>query len=201
VVQRYSLTRPDQPPEPVAALRARVDAAWKTWHASPTRRSDVGAVLPALLVDCQNAAAAHEDADRRAAHAVLADAYHLAQHATVNAAEPELLWLVVERAMAAAQAADEPLVLAGAAWTVGMMLRVAGRMDEALSLVREAADLLEPRLPDAPDEWRHVGNIDFAHCHCVVRYSGYARIGECCGVGSRHWATKWPVASWSMWSA
>jgi transcriptional regulator with XRE-family HTH domain len=153
VVQRYSLTRPDQPPQPVATLRARVDAGWRAWHTSPTRRSDVGAVLPALLVDCQNAAA-HEGADRRAVHAVLADAYHLAQHAIVNAAEPELLWLVVERGMAAAQVADEPLALAGAAWTVGMMLRVAGRMDEALSLVHEAADLLEPRLPDAPDDWR-----------------------------------------------
>lgn len=154
VVQRYRLTRPNQLPEPVAALRARVEAAWKTWHRSPTRRSDVGAVLPALLVDCQNAAVTHEGADRRGAHAVLADAYHLAQHAIVNAAEPELLWLVVERGMAAAQVADEPLALAGAAWTVGMMLRNAGRMDEALSLVHEAADLLEPRLPDAPDDWR-----------------------------------------------
>lgn len=107
-----------------------------------------------LLIDCQNAAAAHEGADRRAAHAVLVGTYHLTQHAIVNAAELELLWLVVERGMAAAQVADEPLALAGAAWTVGMMLRVGGRMDEALSLVHEAADLLEPRLPDAPDEWR-----------------------------------------------
>src|SRR5215470_787910 len=49
VVQRYSLTRPDQPPQPVAAPQARVDAAWRTWHASPTRRSDVGEVLPAFV--------------------------------------------------------------------------------------------------------------------------------------------------------
>src|SRR5206468_215677 len=101
-----------------------------------------------------DAATALDGADRRAAHAALADAYHLAQHVLVNAAEPELLWLTVERAMAAAQIADEPLTLAGAAWTVGMMLRVSGRMDEALELVHQAADLLEPGLPDAPDDWR-----------------------------------------------
>jgi hypothetical protein len=71
----------------------------------------------------------------------------------VNAVELELLWATVERGMAAAQMADEPLALAGAAWTVGMMLRVGGRMDEALLLADEAAGFLEPRLADSPDEW------------------------------------------------
>lgn len=176
VVQRYSLRRPDRAPEPVAALQARVAAAWRTWHSSPTRRTDVGLLLPALLTDCQTAAALHEDAERRAAHAVLADAYHLAQHAIVNAAEPDLLWLVVERGMTAAQAADEPLALAGAAWTVGMMLRVGGRMEEALALVRDAAELLEPRLPDAPVEW--LGMFGALHLHAAQTAARAGRDGD-----------------------
>jgi tetratricopeptide (TPR) repeat protein len=134
-------------------LRSRVDQVWGVWHGSRTRRSDVGALLPALLTDCQDAALASSGDDRRAAHSVLADAYHLAQHVLVNAAEPDLLWLVVERGMAAAQVADEPLALAGAAWTVGMLLRGAGRAEEALTLVDEAAELLEPRLSEAEDDW------------------------------------------------
>jgi hypothetical protein len=111
----------------VAGLSGRVAAAWRSWHTSLDRRSKVSAVLPALLIDCQDAALLLDGADRRAAHAVLADAYHLAQHVLVNAAEPELLWVVVDRGMTAAQAADEPLALAGAAWTVGMMLPSAAR--------------------------------------------------------------------------
>ena len=154
VVQRYTVSRPDRAPHPVAVLRGRVAAAWRTWHTSLDRRSEVGAVLPPLLTDCQDAAVLLAGPDRRAAYAVLADAYHLAQHVLVNAAEPELLWLVVDRGMAAAQTADEPLALAGAAWTVGMMLRVGGRMEEALALTSEAAGVLEPYLPDAPVEWR-----------------------------------------------
>ncbi|HZN74680.1 MAG TPA: helix-turn-helix transcriptional regulator [Micromonosporaceae bacterium] len=153
-VQRYHLSRPTEEPHPVPVLRDRVDQTWRIWHGSRTRRTEVGALIPGLLVDCQSAAAGHEGNHRRAAHAVLADAYQLAQHTLVNAAEPALLWLVVERVMAAAQIADEPLALAGAAWTVGMMLRTDGRSDEAFTLAGEAIGLLEPYLPDAEDDWR-----------------------------------------------
>jgi transcriptional regulator with XRE-family HTH domain len=153
-VQRYVLGRPDRPPQPIALLRNRVDLAWRAWHTSPNRRTEVGAVLPVLLIDCQDTAAASDGQHGRDAHAVLADAYHLAQHVLVNAAPPELLWLVVERAMTAARIADQPLALAGAAWTVGNMLRIGGHMDEALALVHDAADLLEPHLADGDDEWR-----------------------------------------------
>jgi hypothetical protein len=86
----------------VAALSGRIAAAWRTWHTSLHRRSGVGAVLSALLTDCQDAALLLDGPDRGAAHAVLADAYHLAQHMLVSAAEPELLWLVVDRGMTAA---------------------------------------------------------------------------------------------------
>lgn len=153
-VQRYRVVRPRDEAQPVDVLRARVDRAWRIWHQSPTRRTDVGELLPPLLTDAQDAATAHEGADRRAAHALLTDVYHLTQHALANAAEPEVLWVTVDRAMAAAQIADDPVTLAGAAWTVGMMLRHGGRHEEALALVHEAADILEPYLPDAPDDWR-----------------------------------------------
>ena len=154
-VQRYTVGRPDRPPYPVTVLADRMAAAWRLWHTSADRRTDVGAVLPDLLTDCQDAARALElGPERRAAHAVLADAYTLAQHTLVNAADFELLWLVVDRGMAAAHIADDPLTLAGAAWTVGMMLRGGGRMDEALALVGEASRAMEPHLPDAADDWR-----------------------------------------------
>lgn len=172
-VQRYTVIRPDQAPFPVAVLADRAVAAWRTWHTSPTRRTDVGTVLPALLSDCHDAAAAGEDTERRAAHAVLADAYRLAQHVLVNAAEPELMWLVAERSMNAARIADEPVALAGAAWTVGMVLRTAGRMDEALALVDEAAGVLEPSLPDAPDDWRGLWGALQLHAASTL-----ARIGR-----------------------
>jgi transcriptional regulator with XRE-family HTH domain len=154
-VQRYRLTAPPDEPPPQAELRHRVADAWRVWHGSRVRRTDVGALLPGLLDDCQRSAAGTDGVERRTAHATLASAYQLAQHCLVNASEPALTWLVVERAMAAAQIADEPMALAGAAWTVGMVLRAEGRVDESLDLVHEAADVLAPHLPgQRDDDWR-----------------------------------------------
>jgi transcriptional regulator with XRE-family HTH domain len=176
VVYRYQLLRPAGEPEPIDILRSRLVDAWAAWHGSRTRRTDVGAIIPQLLADCQHAALAFEGPDRRAAHALLANAYTLAQHVLVNATEPELLWLLVERGMAAAQIADDPMSLAGAAWTVGMMLRVGGRADEALSLATDAAGILEPYLPDAPDDWR--GMWGALQLHAALTSARAGRDGE-----------------------
>jgi transcriptional regulator with XRE-family HTH domain len=172
-VQRYTVARPEGPPYPPDTLRNRVAAAWRIWHTSPNRRTDVGRILPALLVDCQDAAFALDGPDRRMTHAVLADAYHLAQHVLVNAAEPDLMWLVVERGMNAARIADRPLALAGAAWTVGMMMRSSGRIEEAETLVDEAASILRPWLPDGPDEGRAMWGALQLHAAVTLARAGH----------------------------
>lgn len=172
-VLRYTITRSDTAPNPVPVLRDRAAAAWRTWHTSATRRGAVGSLLPALLADAQHTAALSEGTQRRAAHEVLSEAYLLAEHVIVNAAEPELIWLVVDRAMAAAQIADTPLALAGAAWSVAMMQRIAGRADEALTLVREAADALEPSLPDGPDDARAMWGALQLHAAITAGRAGH----------------------------
>src|ERR1700734_2769778 len=78
----------------------------------------------------------------------------LGQHEGVWASETELAVPAADRAMPAAQDADEPLALAGAAWTLGMVQRSAGDTEGALDLAGNAAALLEPRLEDGPDELR-----------------------------------------------
>jgi hypothetical protein len=56
--------------------------------------------------------------------------------------------------MSAAQDADQPLALAGAAWTLGMMQRSAGDTGGALALATRAAAVLEPILEEGGDEPR-----------------------------------------------
>jgi hypothetical protein len=138
----------------VAALAARTADAWLLWHQSTQHRTDVGRILPRLVTDARVAARTAEGQDRRAAHAVLADVYALVQHEVVWASETELTWTAADRAMTAAQEADTPGALAGAAWTLGMVQRSAGDTDGALTLAQDAAGLLEPRLEDADDEMR-----------------------------------------------
>jgi transcriptional regulator with XRE-family HTH domain len=141
-------------PADVAALAARTADAWLLWHQSTQHRTDVGRILPRLVTDARVAARTAEGQDRRAAHAVLADVYALVQHEVVWASETELTWTAADRAMTAAQEADTPGALAGAAWTLGMVQRSAGDTDGALTLAQDAAGLLEPRLEDADDEMR-----------------------------------------------
>lgn len=139
-------------PVDVEDLAARTADAWRLWHTSREHRTDVGRVLPRLITDARLAARSAEGSDRRLANAVLSDVYALAQHEIVWASEAELTWTVADRAMIAAQEADSPVALAGAAWTLGMVQRSAGDIDGALSLARDATELLEPLMDDGSDD-------------------------------------------------
>jgi hypothetical protein len=79
--------------------------------------------------------------------------------------------------MTAAQEADTPGALAGAAWTLGMVQRPAGDTDGALTLAPVAAGLLEPRLEDADDEMRAL------QLHAVTTAARAGREGD----AWRHW--------------
>jgi hypothetical protein len=168
-------------PADVAALAARTADAWLLWHQSTEHRTDVGRILPRLVTDARIAARTAEGQDRRAASAVLADVYALVQHEMVWASEAELTWTAADRAMTAAQEADTPAALAGAAWTLGMVQRSAGDTDAALTLAQEAAGLLEPRLEDADDEMR--GLYGALQLHAATTAARARREGD----AWRHW--------------
>ncbi|MEU6460084.1 helix-turn-helix transcriptional regulator [Streptomyces sp. NPDC047065] len=155
------MTRPlaaAAPAEPVdpAVLQGRVDQSWRLWHTSEHNRTEVGALLPDLIRDAEVAVRAHDGEQRRAALVALSDAYRLTGQATAYVAPAELAWVVADRALAAAQDADQPAAIAAAAWNLGNILRETAYPDEALRVVIEAADLIRPHLDDAPDDWKGV---------------------------------------------
>jgi transcriptional regulator with XRE-family HTH domain len=166
------LVLPDGTPD-VGALAARTADAWRLWHQSPQHRTDVGRVLPRLVTDARVAARGAEGADRRAASAVLADVYALVQHEVVWASETELTWTVADRAMIAAQDADMPGALAGGAWTLAIVQRSAGDIDEAMTLALEAARLLETRLEQASDELRAMYGALHLHAATTAARAGH----------------------------
>lgn len=141
----------DEPPA-VHELQARVRDAWTMWHASGTHRTRVAAVLPDLLADLQHATSALEGAARRRALVALAETYHLAQLFLSFQPAPELVMLAGDRAMTAAQAADSPKAIAGAAWYVNHVFRDAGERHEArVDLAMQASDLLRDTDEDPED--------------------------------------------------
>ena len=170
-VRNPMLSVPDGPVD-VAALASRAADAWRLWHTSRQHRTDVGRILPRLVTDARIAARITEGPQRRAASAVLADVYVLVQHEVVWASEGELNWAAADRAMSAAQDADTPEALAGAAWTLGMVQRSAGDTDGALALAADAAALLEPHLEDGSDDQRGLTGALYLHAAATCARAG-----------------------------
>lgn len=128
----------DMAPSP-ADLRARVRYAWRRRSASHRDRTDLAAVLPGLMVDAQRAArAGRSPAERRTAHRVLAEVYHLGQLYLCYQDAAELLWVVVDRAMAAAVESDSPAAVGRAAWFSAYLYRDFGQLDQAHQVVDDA---------------------------------------------------------------
>jgi hypothetical protein len=107
-------------------------------------RSDLAAVLPSLVVDAQRAArAASTPATREAAHRLLAEVYHLGQLYLCYQNAPELLWVVVDRAMSAAEASEDLATIGRAAWFSAYLYRDFGVMEQAHQVVEQATRRLE----------------------------------------------------------
>lgn len=169
------------PPTP-DYLHGAIDAAWRTWHTSRAQRSEAGAILPGLLDQAQRAVRLHDGPDRRRSLVMLAEAYHLAQAYLAWHGDRELVWLTVDRAMAASLDADDPLSIAGSSWYAAHLLRAVGRGDEGLDRLREARALIEPRVAEGGPEWAAM-LADLELCAALTR----ARSGDA-GAWS-HWDT------------
>lgn len=173
----YMLAPPDT--EPVAApdLAARTSRAWALWHGSARQRTAVSAVLPPLLRDAKDSARRLDGGGRRSALRSLAQAYHLAQLYLSFQPVPDLIMLCGDRAMQAAQDADDPVSIAAAAWYLNHVFRDAGEQSEArISLAAAAARLLRPA--DSADDLALYGLMQLA-CALSLAKTGHA--GEAWG--------------------
>ena len=167
--------RPAQPVD-VAALQGRIDQTWLLWHSSGQNRTEVLRLLPKLIRDAETAARTLEGTERRAALVAVSDVYRLTGQATAYIAPGELAWVVADRALAAAQDADQPAAIAAAAWNMGNILRETSYPEEALRVVTEAADLIRPHLDGAPDDWR--GVYGALQLHAAVTAARDGRSGD-----------------------
>ncbi|WDT90761.1 helix-turn-helix domain-containing protein [Streptomyces sp. SCSIO-PteL053] len=155
-VMTRTLTPPAGGPVDPAVLQGKADQTWRLWHSSPRNRTEVGALLPDLIRDGEHAVRALDGKQRRAAHVALSDIYRLTGQATAYIAPAELAWVVADRALSAAQAADQPAAIAASAWNMGNILRETAYPEEALRVVLEASDLIRPHLDGAPEDWRGI---------------------------------------------
>ncbi|MEV0154753.1 helix-turn-helix transcriptional regulator [Micromonospora sp. NPDC050686] len=137
-------TAPVGEPTPVDVLRGLVDQAWTLWHRSTIERTEVAAVLPGLLADAQRSVRRLDGVARRQALVELARVYHLTQLYLAHQPCPELVWLAADRAMLAAQEADDPCAIAVAAWYYAHVYRGSNQTDAAEQVLVDAAGRIDP---------------------------------------------------------
>jgi len=167
---RFASPRHGEASPDSGSLAERVTQAWRDWHTLPDNHSVVASVLPRLIAELEAAAIVLDGAERRSVHASLASAYGLAQHLAVDMVEPEVGWVIADRAARAAQAADDPVSLAFGAWTYGHVLR-SKDADAALRAVAEAAAELERHAGDDPDAAGLLGSLNL-HMAISAAYQG-----------------------------
>ncbi len=137
------------------SLRARVDAAWSTWQESSHRYSQLGPLLPTLIVETEAATraqrASNDATGLRQAYRISADLYFLLRTFTKRIGRTDLSLLVADRALKAAEAADDLLRVAAAKWNLGQVLLAANEPHVAEQVAANAIGELDADVKPARD--------------------------------------------------
>jgi transcriptional regulator with XRE-family HTH domain len=158
----------------LAALRGRVDAAWEIWQGSPHRYTEESRILPDLVIDVQEAerayASASEPAQQREAHRIAADLYYLLRTFTKRIGRVDLSLLAADRAVHAAEAADDPLRIAAAKWNLGHVLLAQGQPEGAEDVsIKAIEDLQQATSADDRDAVALTGALWLVSIVAAVR--------------------------------
>ena len=146
-LSRVLFARPGNDQSLDLAVAARhVEDGWDEYQRG--RLGRVIANLPELIRVAQALEERDGPAGERGTWAVSARTHHLAATTLSKIGEADLAWIAAERAMQAADRADNPLVLASAARAGTHALLATGRYDDALELGRAASSWLAPRMRD-----------------------------------------------------
>lgn len=154
----------------VPGLLARVGQTWELWHGTRSHRSAIAGLLPGLLYDSRTMTRKVDGQQRRQVLTTQAQVYHLAQLYLSFQPAPELVMLTGDRAMTAAQDADDPQAMAAAAWYLNHVHRDAGQQHEArVQLAATTAAMLDPE--------REEDRASYGLLHLAVALS-HARTGR-----------------------
>ncbi|GGZ53385.1 helix-turn-helix domain-containing protein [Streptomyces rubiginosohelvolus] len=144
----------EDPPSP-AEWAEQVQAATETYWTGGY--SSLASTLPGLLRDGRATARQH---DTEGVWRDLALAYQLAASLSTQSGHPDWAYTAVERQLAAAARASDPLLEGMGVSTLSWVLLRQGRWEHARSLAERKADALEPRRRGAtPEELAVYGNL------------------------------------------
>jgi len=138
-----------------STLRAKSRKAWDLTHAG--RYTDLTDLLRGLVPDLETAARTAGEPQRAEVFELIATTYQACSAALAKLGEPEAAWIAADRAMAAAERAGNPILVAAGAFRLVFVFLAARHYDQAEETARTAAAALQPRAdqgdPQAMSLW------------------------------------------------
>ncbi len=125
----------------IPALRSEVDRAWSLTHqaTTPTWPS-----CSKLVPQLESATRSVPEVERPELFRLLAVMYHTCSGALANMGEPEAAWIAVDRAVVAAERANDPLLMAAGEFRLSLVFLGARHFEQAAQVSGSAADALGP---------------------------------------------------------
>ena len=126
----------------LSTLRTKARRAWELTHAG--RYTELTELLSGLVPDLETAARAVSEEQRTEVFELMAATYQACSAALAKLAEPEAAWIAADRAMAAAEQASNPLLVAAGAYRLVFVFINARHYGQAEETARTAAEALAP---------------------------------------------------------
>ncbi|WP_158088561.1 helix-turn-helix domain-containing protein [Thermoactinospora rubra] len=142
----------------LAPLARAVAAAKQSYQAC--RYGDVVSMLPSLLRSLRVACTVLEGDARLKAHALTAEAYHVAASILIKQEDKGLAWLAADRSVQAAHASESPLMIGSSARIITHALMDGGHHRAAVSTASTAAQRMDAELSGpTPDDLSVYGSL------------------------------------------
>jgi transcriptional regulator with XRE-family HTH domain len=127
----------------ISTLRAKSRKAWDLTHAG--RYTDLTDLLRGLVPDLETTARTAGEPQRAEVFELMAATYQACLAALAKLGEPEAAWIAADRAMAAAERAGNPMLVAAGAFRLVFVFLAARHYDQAEETARTAAAALQLR--------------------------------------------------------
>jgi transcriptional regulator with XRE-family HTH domain len=175
----------------ISTLRSKARKAWDLTHAG--RYTELTGLLRGLVPDLETASRSVPEGQQAEVSELLATTYHACSAALAKLGEPEAAWIAADRAMAAAERAGNPMLVAAGAFRLVFVFINARHYDQAEETARTATEALWPMAdhgdPQAMSLWgaltlqraviaAHVNDPDTAYGELEWASQIAGRLGE-----------------------
>jgi hypothetical protein len=124
----------------ISTLRTKARKAWELTHGG--HYTELTDLLHGLVPDLETAARAVPEDQQAEVFELIAATYQACSAALAELSEPEAAWIAADRAMAAAERAGNPTLVAAGAFRLVFVFLAARHYDQAEETARTAADAL-----------------------------------------------------------